>query len=275
MEKIIKPQQLNIDPISPAARKEWVHWLKVFENFIEIAKVPDEDVLKVLISFLSYSVYEFIEECSSYEDAIKVLNETYSKPLNVIFARHKLATRRQQPNESIQQYVQSLKSLSKDCEFKSVTAEQNCRDCIRDAFINGLLSAEIRQRLLENNSLELQDAVNKSLALETAQKNAQFYNTSVSSYTPNDVVNAMPKENMEKQSTRSSEQSTTAAVGLHSKCFFCGNVRHPRSICPAKDVICHQCGIKKDISQRYVNRNPIIADLEQKKMYPPFLNSQI
>ena len=48
------------------------------------------------------------------------------------------------------QFFQKLKSLAKDCDFKSVSAEQNENDAIRDAFISVMMSANIRQRLLEN-----------------------------------------------------------------------------------------------------------------------------
>ena len=41
---------------------------------------------------------------------------------------------------------------------------------IRDSFINGLLSQYIRQRLLENTTLQLDEAVVKAHTLESAQK---------------------------------------------------------------------------------------------------------
>ena len=53
--------------------------------------------------------------------------------------------RKQQPGES----------LYEDCNFESVTAEQHKNEYIRDSFISGLQSNSIRQRLLENNTLDL------------------------------------------------------------------------------------------------------------------------
>ena len=89
---------------------------------------------------------------------MKALKDIYVKRKNEIFARHILATRRQDSHESIDQFFQSLKILANDCNFIAVSAIQNKEDSIRDAFINGLNSNSIRQRLLENDSLELDTA---------------------------------------------------------------------------------------------------------------------
>jgi len=76
------------------------------------------------------------------------------KPTNEVFARHRLAARRQEPGESLDVYFCALKILSKECNFKAVTATQHCEEYIRDAFISGFQSPAIRQRLLENKTLE-------------------------------------------------------------------------------------------------------------------------
>ena len=52
--------------------------------------------------------------------------------------------------------LQVLKTLSKDCNYQFVTAVQNRDNAIRDAFIAGLQSSHIRQRLLENKTLDLE-----------------------------------------------------------------------------------------------------------------------
>ena len=81
------------------------------------------------------------------------------KPKNEIYACHLLATKRQQAGESFDEYPQALTTLSKDCNIKTATAGQ-CRDqSIQEAFIAGLLYNSIRQRLLENNTLDIKDNV--------------------------------------------------------------------------------------------------------------------
>jgi len=65
----------------------------------------------------------------------------------------------------LDEYLQNLKRLSVDCDFKKVSAAQH-KEAIRDAFISGLQSEEIRQRLLEEKDTTLQDTVDKALSLE-------------------------------------------------------------------------------------------------------------
>ena len=74
---------------------------------------------------------------------------------NNVYARHLLVSRRQGADETIADYLQALKNLSKDCTLAAVSAQQYKEQLIRDSFINGLSSAFIRQRLLENDELSL------------------------------------------------------------------------------------------------------------------------
>ena len=49
--------------------------------------------------------------------------------------------------EYLDAYLNSLKGLTKDCQFKSITADAYRQVLIRDAFINGIQSQNIRQPL--------------------------------------------------------------------------------------------------------------------------------
>ena len=161
MEKYFKPERLEADPNSPIAAKQWTHWIKTFENFTQAITQQTSagetgtvrpNLLNLLINYVAPHIFEYIAECTTYDEAKGILESLYVKPKNEIFARHVLATRTQQPGESLDQFLQALKLLAKDCNFKAVTAVQACDDYVRDAFINGLSSAAIRQRLLENKS---------------------------------------------------------------------------------------------------------------------------
>ncbi len=79
--------------------------------------------------------------------------------------KYLLATRRQKSGETLVEFIQELRRLSKDCNLKSVSAEQYREELIRDSFINGLLSPLIRQRLLENSTLDLKSAFDQANAL--------------------------------------------------------------------------------------------------------------
>ena len=155
MDKILRPERLEADPNSSEAAKEWLHWKTTFQNFLAVLSPDGLDKLGVLTNYLTPKVYQYIEDCDNYEAAMETLQALYVKPTNEVYARHLLATRRQQPAETLDEYLQALKTLSKDCNYKSVTSIVYREESIRDAFIAGLASSLIRQRLLENKTLDL------------------------------------------------------------------------------------------------------------------------
>ena len=152
--KFIKPSLFNAGPNSKQASKEWRHWYCTFSNFVNSfpAKpaISNEDKLKCLIAHISKDIYDYVSECCTYQEAIQTLERLYVKPCNIIFARHLLMTYKQQQEQSLDDYLQKLKQLAKDCNYRLVSADVCRSEAIRDAFISGLLSTSIRSRLLEN-----------------------------------------------------------------------------------------------------------------------------
>ena len=171
MNRLLKPDLLDLDPNSPTAAKEWKHWFRTFDNFIiECGTEPAPDKFRTIINLISHNVFDYVEDCADYDSVVVTLEGLYIKSPNEIFARHLLATRRQQPGESLDEFLQSLRKLSKDCNLKAVSAEQYREELLRNSFINGLYSSLIRQRLLENKTLSLQTAYDQANSLDLAQK---------------------------------------------------------------------------------------------------------
>ena len=184
---------------------------------------------------MSPSIFQHIEECTEYGAAVSILQALFVKPQNEIFARHNLATRCQQPNEKLDEFLQSLKTLRKDCHFESVTTNKYREESIWDAFITRLRSPSIRQRLLENNTLDLKTRFDQARSLELAMRNSESYSSP-----PSSVNAAVPPAATEDQ--EQIDPGTLAAVGSDtSSCFFCGKSNHPRSRYPARDAVCSKC----------------------------------
>ena len=252
MEKFLCPERLSIEPNANDAAKIWKHWKVTFENFLISIDSLNPDKLKTLTNYISSDVYELISDCTNYTSAVAKLESLYVKPRNEVFARHALLTRRQESVETIDQYLQALNRLAKNCEFRDATAEESRNAYVRDAFINGLRSSYIRLRLLENNVYDLKQATVQARALELAQKNAESYEHS-NSYSSEQMSAStafhpsQPSKETKEESVEH-ERSTSAATARYSsqttKCFFCGYARHPRSKCPAKDAQCNNCGKK-------------------------------
>lgn len=237
MERLLKPERLDIDPSSTSASLEWKHWKRTFENFLAEIKTTT-DHLTILINYVSPKIYEIIADCSNYKDALSTLESMFVKSPNEIFARHLLATRTQQTCESLDEFLLNLKILSKDCNFKAADANTYRDESIRDAFITGLRSSVIRQRLLENKTLDLTSAIDQARALDTAMRHSEMYTMPQEKFTA-----SAAQEPISTRIQDSYDDANCASIAAKSSvlCYFCGYSRHPRSRCPARDAVCNGC----------------------------------
>ena len=242
MEQYLKPVRFDGGQSS-----EWLHWQKTFENFVGVISKKDTvDKLQVLINYVTSNVYQHISECKTYDEAVKSLEAIFVRPKNEIFARHTLLSRKQGDNESVSDYVQILKQLAKDCQFVAVSEEESRNDYIRDSFISGISSHEIRQRLLESPNLSLVDAERQALALECAQRNAASYKLGIQVTHPIAAMNSQESDEVniktiqDNFSDNSSIRNHCAAI-KNKSCFFCGNSVHARLNCPARNATCKKC----------------------------------
>jgi len=186
MDKLLKPKDLDVLPTDSNAASVFKYWIATLESFLQAVESgqaaigPIEGVNRrgLLVNFLT-PVYEHIEDCETYEAAVAELKRVYVKTKKNVFARHLLATRRQLPGESLQQFLQVLKTLSKDCSFRAVSAEQYRWELVRDAFINELASAAVRKRLLDKDDLTLEAALEQAYSLERAQQQSSSYSINV------------------------------------------------------------------------------------------------
>ena len=170
MDKVLKPERLDVEPGTVNASAEYKHWYKTFTYYLSALTAAEiqHDKLQVLTNLISYKVYCHIADINEYDTAIQTLQNLYVKPKNVIAARHKLRLCKQQAGESIDQFVLRLDYLSKECDCQNVTAEQHRLELMRDAFIAGMSSIPIRQRLLENRTLTFQQAYDQARAQKLA-----------------------------------------------------------------------------------------------------------
>ena len=246
--KLFKPNRFDTEADgSKTAHTAWLHWLHSFNSFYDSLTATQRGKAEpfkfnLLVNHVAPHVFEHISDKNTFDEAIEVLQSLYVQPVNEIAARNELHTRYQRTGETLDQYLQALKLLAKPCNFIAVSAAENRNDNIRDAFIRGLSSNEIRCRLLENNTLTMNRAYELARSLELATKNTALYNVREQGAT-NSTVSTVQDMAQSLSSCHIGNHENVNAV--HSqKCYFCGHDRHPRNICPAKDAICGNCDKK-------------------------------
>ena len=101
--KVLTPDRLDVDPNLPTAEKQYSHWRRNFIYFLEdsheaatastaggeasTAPVANQERfnLRSLTKYVSYAVYEYIANCSTYTEALAVLDKLFLKKKNEIF----------------------------------------------------------------------------------------------------------------------------------------------------------------------------------------------
>ncbi|PFX19607.1 hypothetical protein AWC38_SpisGene15984 [Stylophora pistillata] len=102
-------------------------------------------------------------------DQLATLLRAHFRPTRLTVAeRYRFHSACQKPSQSISEYVRTLKKLAGTCEF---TNEQ-LNESLRDRFICGLHSEQIKQKLLSRN-FTFQEAVDTAIAQEAAHKDVR------------------------------------------------------------------------------------------------------
>ncbi|KAJ8050962.1 hypothetical protein HOLleu_04354 [Holothuria leucospilota] len=105
----------------------------------------------------------------SYQELTNILDKYYAATRNQVALRLKFRSRKQQPDETIADYILELKKLSRHCGYGD-QLETN----LRDTFVGGLANPKVQAELLQKgDSLTWKTAREDALAIETALKDSK------------------------------------------------------------------------------------------------------
>ena len=173
---------------------------------------------------------------------------SYFRPsVNITAERHRFRCRRQKQEESVTAYVSSLRALAAECEFEKTDVDSVTNCLIRDQFMEGLESADIRRELLAISKLSLAAAVAKAEGLETSLKDSKLYESRTKQETPQLAPLLAQAADSINQTRSSQNRQSARATGSESAsnpgCGYCGRQHEPgRKNCPAANVTCNKCG---------------------------------
>ena len=81
MDRILKPAKLSIDPGSATATKEWKHWKRTFNSYVNrfVSEVSNEradtDKLEALVNCATPEIFEHFDHCLTFSEAEKTLEK--------------------------------------------------------------------------------------------------------------------------------------------------------------------------------------------------------
>ena len=225
------PKPLNISQESRS--QNWELFRQSYENYELATGLKDKNQdqrVAVLLSIIGYDalrVYNAFHWPEGEEKTVEsVLQrfECYCKPkLNVTYERFSFMSRKQRKDESINDYIVSLKNLVKNCQYEHLTDS-----LMRDAIVMGINNKKTQEVLLRENDLTLDKCINIIRATERAHQQFNYISEDQSS----SGYERMEVNKMEVKSTKNEVRS----------CKFCGSSHvWGRDKCPAFGKTCSNC----------------------------------
>ena len=153
---------------------EWKHWMSAFEIYSiasGLAAKADNVQRATLLHCLGPAVQRIFNtlpgEHEKYDDVKAALNGYFAPKRNVVAERYKFRSRAQRTDEPIDAYLTSLRELAKSCDFGTLEEEM-----IRDQIVEKCHSRTLKQKLLQQENLDLSKTMKIARSGETASQEA-------------------------------------------------------------------------------------------------------
>ena len=231
----------------------WPQWKRRFEQFRLAAGLDQEDDAKQ-VSTLLYCMGEDAEDTLTSTNITADERKTYALVIgkfdaffkvrkNVIFECARFNRRSQGPDESAEQFITSLYSLTENCAYVELRDEM-----IRDRIVVGIRNRSLSDRLQIESDLTLEKAKTLVRQREAVQEQQALLRNGPKQELAVDFVKRRPpfKKKVPYQTAPKGSQSSHSS----KQCSRCGKGPHPRQSCPARAAVCHNCKKKGHYSSQ-------------------------
>ena len=237
------------DPLSLIGNvaENWRLWKQRFNIYLlasDAVGKPDAVKIAMLLNFVGEDALERYNQFSwgeaedpdSFAAVVAKFYEHFKGKKRLVFSRYKFWSHQRSEGQDFVDYYTDLQKLANQCEF------QETGNMIRDKLIFSMHDKELKERLLEVDSLTLEHVKDKIIAAETTRKEV---NQMESDLKEGKRIEAVRKHR--QKSNKVSFQSKTFSVDKTS-CFNCGNKHAPKS-CPAYGKECFKCHKKNHFAK--------------------------
>ena len=207
-------------------------YLERVEQFLVANDIKDKRKKATILSLIGSQAYSLLKNLvspsipkdKSYDELVAALKKHYEpKPL-VIAERFHFHRHSQAVGESINDYIAELRRLSTHCQFGEFLNE-----ALRDRLVCGLRSEGIQKKLLTEADLSLAKAIDLSVGMEAADRNAK---------------------SLKETETAVNRVSTNLATNRKS-CYRCRRKSHDQKDCKFRDADCYNCGKRGHIAPAF------------------------
>ena len=237
MANIPVPPQFLPEPGEPVI--PWEEWLEVFKNYLVARGDVTQEERKAALLLCCLGVegqaqYRSIRDQvvvapegqqlpSEYDQMIIRLTVRFSEKKGRTATRYEFRNRRQQPGESVAEFVANLRRSLARCAFENY----NANEALKEQVIIGLTESKMRERLLlEGDMYDVEQIIHAAIRMEKSSKDAMLIADQ-----PSQPVFAIEKSRGPQSSKRC------------SRCKWPDHTSNS-TMCPAKEAKCVRCHVK-------------------------------
>lgn len=237
MNKLKAPEELNIN--SGNKNVEWRMFKQMWTNFetaTDLDEKPSKKRVATLLNVIGkeavkiYNTFKWSRE--SDKENIEIVIDKFEKyctpKKNITYERYMFNTKKQD-NETVDEYVTSLRILASNCEFGIIE-----ESLVKDMLVLGVKDKQLRENMLLDSELTLEKAINMARANERTRNELKSMNQDRNE--ENEAFAVRKYRNKNVQYKDRNEQHND------KKCWFCGNTHEwKKESCPAFGKTCNNC----------------------------------
>ncbi|XP_055632562.1 uncharacterized protein LOC129773034 [Toxorhynchites rutilus septentrionalis] len=227
-------------------KSKWKLWKISFDWYassVELEKLSGKRHVAVFLSCLGpeiIDVYESFELTAEQTVVLKTVSDKFAEYFdahdNPIYESYLFNKITQEEGETVGAFLIRLRAQAKKCKYTE-NGQELINRLIRDRLISGIQSEVLRTKLLEDNKITLQKAVDVCKANEAAvEQNKLIAESASGSSNEVHVVKSFraPKEKMNKCAWCGRSHRPRECLAYGKKCNKCGKTGHFRSVCRSK-----------------------------------------
>ncbi|KAG7304583.1 hypothetical protein JYU34_011548 [Plutella xylostella] len=260
--------------------ENWPAYVRLVKQFILLNDIKDNLRVATLVTHVGAPTYRLMcdlcapdnPEDKPFDTLVELVKNHLEPKRSEIAERHVFRQRRQGQGENINVFLQSLKHLATHCNFEN-QLEVN----LRDQFVSGLRSEEIRSRLFAETSLDYKKAVELALALEAAEQHAakaagQAPGAPWAAAGPTGLTaDAGERVHRVSAARPAAAPGRDAAAPRRKACWRCGREGHAPHRCRYKSYVCDKCKVKGHLGS-VCDKNDVSAGRSSSK-YQNFMET--
>ena len=223
-----------------SSKEGWVSYTERLEQYFAANEVVSADKQRaILLTCCGPDTYQLIKSLlapakptdKSFQELVQLVKDHHEPKPSVIVQRYHFNSRVRKQGETVAVYVAELRQLTQYCEFGTTL-----NDMLRDRLVCGIQDKRIQRRLLSEQNLTLDKAIDLAQTMETAEKDIE------------DLQGTQNQGSLVNHVGSTRRKSPTTTNSQYTQCYRCGG-KHAAPTCSYKDVECYKCKKKGHLAR--------------------------